>query len=332
MSIADTDKPTQAQAEAQTETRDYEIPLGNGATLTITGLPVVQGPERAPEGIADFHGGPAEDNPGYIPYYLGPHGIVRIGWTDDWPDGKPPKNLPPIPVFGYYPSPKPDPHMHGVDSTAWKPYPWGPHPLGARFMFSEVDYSDADTHSIDAHPYGDHWRRLHVGDPVVFKPKSSEGLPKGKHDDELQPVRVSPVDVAKAFEAALPGRSFGFGVSANPKADIKLVLVDGWYLALTEANWAKVLSQAPPRNKYLAERYDCDDFGVWFDGWVSHEYEVNGCAWVLSLSDSHSYNAILVAGDDGKTLHVQLVEPQADREVAVDPKRHHGLQSGMVII
>ena len=227
-----------------------------------------------------------------------------IRWTDDWPDGKPPKNLPPIPLFG------PD-------------------------FFSEVDYSGADNHRVNNHPYGAHWRRLHVGDPVVFKPKPTDELPKGKYDDELQPARVSPLDVAKAFEAALPGRTLGFGVSANPKADIKLVLVDGWYLALTEANWAKVLSQAPPRNKYLAERYDCDDFAVSFDGWVSKEYEINGCAWVLSISDGHSYNAILVVGDDGnggKTLHVQLVEPQSDREVPMDPKRHHGLQSGMVII
>lgn len=226
-----------------------------------------------------------------------------IRWTDDWPDGKPPKNLPPIPIFG-------------------------------RARFSEVDYSGADCHRVGSahHPYGAFWRRYHIGDPVVFKPKKGAGVPKAKHDDELQPVKVRPADVARAFEAGLPGRKVGFGFNPARDASIRILLVDGWYLALTESKWARVLASHPARNKYVAERYDCDDFAKWFAAWVSHEYEINGCAWVLSGSDGHSYNAIMVIGDDGKSLHMQLVEPQADAEVPVDPKEHHGLMAGDVII
>ena len=138
------------------------------------------------------------------------------------------------------------------------------------------------------------------------------------------------VDAYRAIAKSLPTAR---GITQyGPRMDFDGVVVslaDRKYLALDEQGWLDVLKAMPARNKYVAERYDCDDFSKWFAGYISHRYEINGCGRTLDLSGEHSYNIVLVY--DGDELQARFVEPQEDKFVPLG-SHHHIMTQGMIII
>ena len=52
--------------------------------------------------------------------------------------------------------------------------------------------------------------------PAVIPYFGAQSLPPAPHDGDLHPQAFGPIDVVKAFQRALPGRSLGFGIHPNP--------------------------------------------------------------------------------------------------------------------
>lgn len=134
--------------------------------------------------------------------------------------------------------------------------------------------------------------------------------------------------VYKAIAAALP-EHITIGLYGQPQdADVRVLLTDERYYAIDKAAWADVLKAMPPRNKYLAERYDCDAYSRWFFGYIAHTYEINALGMCVDFSGHHAYNLICVwDGADG--LSVEFVEPQLDKVVPLG-SNHHILTEGFI--
>ena len=147
-------------------------------------------------------------------------------------------------------------------------------------------------------------------------------MPSVPTDVMLQPVRFSQQSVADAFRRALPGRKIAFGLKPNPHCDVQVLIVDDYYTALTREHWDAVMKAAkgPTGHKYIPNRYDCDNFGVQFAGWVGHEYSIS-MGVIIDGSGRHAYNCVLEAQPDG-SVNVDWLEPQTDRIVRLGSNHH----------
>ena len=93
---------------------------------------------------------------------------------------------------------------------------------------------------------------------------------------------------------------------------LRLISTNKRYRALPRHTWDLILAQHRTEHAYEEDFFDCDAFSVVFVGDVLWAYEINGVARVFDNSAHHSYNAVLVASDDGQSCSWQKVEPQAD--------------------
>ena len=143
-----------------------------------------------------------------------------------------------------------------------------------------------------------------------------------QNDKMITPHKVSADQVRECFASSM-------------QHSLQLAEVDVDYLALTEADWQKVLKFTTVAWKvYKPEYFDCDDFAVCQKALISLHFNINGCGWVLDSSGEHSYNVILVCDAAGDRLHTRIVEPQQDAEVPYKMvgTAHYAERSGLIII
>lgn len=77
------------------------------------------------------------------------------------------------------------------------------------------------------------------------------------------------------------------------------------------------------QKKYVAEYFDCDDFGLTFKGHMTEYAQANGVMWVIDWSGGHSYNLVFdiqITNDDPQNPIVDvskskaiILEPQGDQ-------------------
>ena len=92
-----------------------------------------------------------------------------------------------------------------------------------------------------------------------------------------------------------------------------LISTNKEYRALPKKVWEAILDLHQTLHKYTPEFFDCDAFSAVFVGFTVWNFEVNGVIRVFDNSAGHSYNAILIVSDDGKTCSWEIVEPQIDK-------------------
>ena len=106
-------------------------------------------------------------------------------------------------------------------------------------------------------------------------------------------------------------------------------LWDSVYWAVPDSVWLDIIQHSGvDKRKYVAERFDCDDFAFAFKGMVSEQLQVNGCGIVADAGSQHAYIVILVKTNSG--VQAKFLEPQNDRLVPVGTRSHSG--RGMFII
>lgn len=100
--------------------------------------------------------------------------------------------------------------------------------------------------------------------------------------------------------------------SQSKLGHLQLISTNKNYRALPMAEWNEILGLHQTVHKYEEDYFDCDSFSLVFAAFVVWNFDINGVARVMDNSAHHSYNAILVASDDGKTCSWLAVEPQSD--------------------
>ena len=116
----------------------------------------------------------------------------------------------------------------------------------------------------------------------------------------------------------------------NVSIGMRLLFLDRKYYGLPMSTWRKILQYTGiDTGKYVAERYDCDDFSFAFKGAVARKLAVNGVGLVLDYSGGHAYVAIVVKNTDGSCV-VQFLEPQSDKLVFVG-RGAYAMENGEVI-
>ena len=93
--------------------------------------------------------------------------------------------------------------------------------------------------------------------------------------------------------------------------DMGATLLDGRYWCLTRPEWTDVIGAiGPDHNRYVADRYDCDDYAKWWAAEVAHRFEINAAFIVVDYGARHSYNCLLEHDGHGN-IHPRLLEPQS---------------------
>ena len=100
---------------------------------------------------------------------------------------------------------------------------------------------------------------------------------------------------------------------------LQLISTNKKYHAVDKKTWDALLNLHLTLHPYEAEFFDCDSFSAVFVGFIVWYFDVNGVVRVLDSSAGHSYNAVLVASDDGKSCSWSKVEPQYDGFVGEAP-------------
>ena len=88
-----------------------------------------------------------------------------------------------------------------------------------------------------------------------------------------------------------------------------ILSLDNKYLVTNQADMKKIIEWDWTDNrKYVAEKYDCDNFAFSFKAMVDRKFNVNNVGLVIDYSAGHAYNIIVF--NDGT---VKLFEPQSDK-------------------
>ena len=88
-----------------------------------------------------------------------------------------------------------------------------------------------------------------------------------------------------------------------------ILSLDNKYLGTNQADMKKIIEWDWTDNrKYIAEKYDCDNFAFSFKAMVDRKFNVNNVGLVIDYSAGHAYNIIVF--NDGT---VKLFEPQSDK-------------------
>lgn len=96
-----------------------------------------------------------------------------------------------------------------------------------------------------------------------------------------------------------------------------LYMWDGTYWVLSMADWQRVIQDAlASLPKYLAEKFDCEDFAFLCMSRITEKYQINGCGVAVGKSPLgyHAFN-IFVAWE-GDKLVAHILEPQTG---SIDP-------------
>ena len=104
-----------------------------------------------------------------------------------------------------------------------------------------------------------------------------------------------------------------FGLDFSNKKGITygmdILALDNKYLVTNQADMKKIIDWDWTDNrKYVAEKYDCDNFAFSFKAMVDRKFGVNNVGLVIDYSGGHAYN-IFVFND----CTVRLFEPQSDK-------------------
>ena len=107
----------------------------------------------------------------------------------------------------------------------------------------------------------------------------------------------------------------------------KMTWLDNKYVAVSEKEFQKIIDWDWTDNKkYVAEKYDCDNFAFSFKAMVDRRFGVNNVGLVIDYSGGHAYNIIVF--NDGS---VRLFEPQTDRWARVGPGQYK-FEEGKILI
>lgn len=147
---------------------------------------------------------------------------------------------------------------------------------------------------------------------------------------DLRKVRAEIQKYEMVFDSSKVRTAFQKVLNNN----ISILLLDSKYWAASQEAWDLILQyNGVDTQKYVSDRYDCDDFAFSFKGAVSRKFAVNGVGLVIDFSGHHAYNCVLVHKDND--LSVEFIEPQNDqfvRKDAANAKACYQLTSGIVLI
>ena len=108
---------------------------------------------------------------------------------------------------------------------------------------------------------------------------------------------------------------------------MEIFALDNKYQVTTQKDMKKIIDWDWTDNKkYVAEKYDCDNFAFSFKAMVDKRFGLNGVGLVIDYSGGHAYN--IVVFQDGS---VKIFEPQSDRWPKVG-RGQYKFQNGSVII
>ena len=109
--------------------------------------------------------------------------------------------------------------------------------------------------------------------------------------------------------------------SKSEFSHLQLISTNKKYRGLPRDEWDAILAtQFTVANRYEPDLFDCDGFSCAFMGLIAWDFDVNGVVRILDSSAGHSYNAVLVASDDGKSCSFIGIEPQTDTVIGNPPK------------
>ena len=88
----------------------------------------------------------------------------------------------------------------------------------------------------------------------------------------------------------------------------KMTWLDQKYIAVPQKEFQKIIDWDWTDNKkYIAEKYDCDNFAFSFKARVDRRFHVNTVGFVIDYDAGHAYNIIIFADGTSK-----IFEPQSD--------------------
>ena len=88
----------------------------------------------------------------------------------------------------------------------------------------------------------------------------------------------------------------------------KMTWLDNKYVAVSEKEFQKIIDWDWTDNKkYVAEKYDCDNFAFSFKARVDRKFHINTVGLVIDYDGGHDYNIIIFSNGTSK-----IFEPQSD--------------------
>ena len=108
---------------------------------------------------------------------------------------------------------------------------------------------------------------------------------------------------------------------------MEIFALDNKYQVTTQKDMKKIIDcDWTDNKKYVAEKYDCDNFAFSFKAMVDRRFGVNNVGLVIDYSGGHAYNIIVF--NDGS---VRLFEPQTDRWARVGTGQYK-FEEGKILI
>ena len=126
------------------------------------------------------------------------------------------------------------------------------------------------------------------------------------------------------------------GYKDMPRRDVSKALggvtntmwLDNKYVAVPEAEFRKIINWDWTDNKkYIAEKYDCDNFAFSFKARVDRKFHVNTVGLVIDYEAGHAYNVIVFANGTMK-----LFEPQSDSHPKIGSRMYKFNRSTVQVI
>ena len=113
---------------------------------------------------------------------------------------------------------------------------------------------------------------------------------------------------------------------------IQLVMEDVSLWCMSDSSFMDILKYIPvDQSKYIPAYHVCRSFATDFVGYMVSVFHCDGVGKVLDFKGHHSYN-VVVTHTGNRTLHVHVVEPQANMIIpAPNPARHYS-GSGICIL
>ena len=88
----------------------------------------------------------------------------------------------------------------------------------------------------------------------------------------------------------------------------KMTWLDNKSVAVSEKEFQKIIDWDWTDNKkYVAEKYDCDNFAFSFKARVDRKFHINTVGLVIDYDGGHAYNIIIFSNGTSK-----IFEPQSD--------------------
>ena len=88
----------------------------------------------------------------------------------------------------------------------------------------------------------------------------------------------------------------------------KMTWLDNKYVAVSEKEFQKIIDWDWTDNKkYVAEKYDCDNFAFSFKARVDRKFHINTVGFDIDYDGGHAYNIIIFSNGTSK-----IFEPQSD--------------------